>query len=82
MTARHFREEAERSFNTLASMPHMGARYEAAQEIWDDIRFFPVLRFPKYLIFYRPLEDGVEIMRVLHGARDIVGLFEEEPNDA
>lgn len=28
--------------------------------------------FPKdgYLIFYRPQDDGVEILRVLHAARD------------
>jgi toxin ParE1/3/4 len=24
-----------------------------------------------YLIFYRPISDGIEIVRVLHGARDI-----------
>jgi toxin ParE1/3/4 len=28
-----------------------------------------------YLIFYRPLADGIEIVRVLHGARDIDSLF-------
>jgi toxin ParE1/3/4 len=25
----------------------------------------------EYLIFYRPIADGIEIMRVLHGRRDI-----------
>jgi hypothetical protein len=25
----------------------------------------------KYLIFYRPIDDGIELIRVLHGARDI-----------
>lgn len=24
-----------------------------------------------YLIFYRPLADGIEVMRVIHGSRDI-----------
>ena len=28
-----------------------------------------------YLIFYFPLEDGVDIVRVLHGSRDIERLF-------
>jgi toxin ParE1/3/4 len=28
-----------------------------------------------YLIFYFPLEDGVDIIRVLHGSRDIESLF-------
>jgi len=25
--------------------------------------------------FYQPIEDGIEIIRVLHGARDIEALF-------
>ncbi|MGZ8955554.1 MAG: type II toxin-antitoxin system RelE/ParE family toxin [Methylovulum sp.] len=28
-----------------------------------------------YLIFYFPLEDGVDIVRVLHGSRDIENLL-------
>jgi toxin ParE1/3/4 len=29
-----------------------------------------------YLIFYRQIEDGIEIVRISHGARDIETLFE------
>jgi len=28
------------------------------------------------LIFYRPIEDGIEVIRVLHGAREIEQLLE------
>ena len=37
------------------------------------VRFWPVREFPNYLIFYRERSDGtgVEIVRVLHGARDL-----------
>jgi toxin ParE1/3/4 len=31
----------------------------------------------KYLIFYRPIAEGIEVVRVVHGARDIESLFEE-----
>jgi toxin ParE1/3/4 len=27
--------------------------------------------FPNHVIFCRPIEHGIEIVRVLHGARDI-----------
>jgi toxin ParE1/3/4 len=27
-----------------------------------------------YLIIYRPLADGIEVVRVLHGARDLAKL--------
>jgi hypothetical protein len=29
-----------------------------------------------FMIFYHPLSNGIEIVRVLHGARDIESLFE------
>ena len=31
-----------------------------------------------YLIFYRPLEDGIRLMRVFHGARDLPSLFDQD----
>jgi len=31
--------------------------------------------YGNYLLFYRPLEDGIELRRVLHGARKIEELF-------
>ena len=34
--------------------------------------------FGSYLIFYQPLTDGIEVVRVLHGARDIDRIFREE----
>jgi toxin ParE1/3/4 len=29
-----------------------------------------------YVLFYLPLEDGIVIIRVIHGARDLPSLFE------
>lgn len=37
-------------------------------ELLDNLRSFP---FERYLIFYFPIDDGVDIVRVLHNARDI-----------
>lgn len=34
--------------------------------------------FENYVIFYRPIEHGIEIVRVLHAARDIAAVFEEQ----
>lgn len=57
-------------FPRLASMPEMGRRRE---ELAPHLRS---LAFGNYVIFYRPMEKGVEIARVLHGARDLPPLFE------
>jgi len=37
------------------------------------LRSFPV---QKYLIIYRVVENGIEVARVVHGARDLRALFE------
>lgn len=34
------------------------------------------VREGNYLILYRPIEDGIEIVRIVHGARDIEALFD------
>jgi len=57
-------------FPLLASMPQMGRPRE---ELASRLRSFSV---GNYVIFYRPMENGVEIVRVLHGARDLPPLFE------
>ncbi len=41
-------------------------------ELGTALRSFPV---GDYVIFYRPFENGIEIVRVLHGARDIPTQF-------
>ena len=42
-----------------------------------DLRFWPIKRYRNYLVMYRPLDDGVEIIRVLHGARDLAAAMRE-----
>jgi len=39
-------------------------------------RGLPVSGFENYLIFYRPLQDGIDVLRIVRGARDIGRLFE------
>ncbi|MGO8765667.1 MAG: type II toxin-antitoxin system RelE/ParE family toxin [Limisphaerales bacterium] len=56
-------------FSKLAVMPLMGRQRE---ELSPRLRSFPVSR---YVIFYRPMENGVEIVRALHGARDLPSLI-------
>jgi toxin ParE1/3/4 len=35
-----------------------------------DLRAWPILRFFNYVIYYRPVPDGIEVVRILHAARD------------
>lgn len=72
---------AELAFEALAAMPGMGARREYAHPGLADLRMWPVPEFPRILIFYRPQEDGVEIVRILHASRDQEGLMAQPGGD-
>ncbi|MGK7953560.1 MAG: type II toxin-antitoxin system RelE/ParE family toxin [Xenococcaceae cyanobacterium] len=56
----------------LANFPNMGRRRD---ELSPLLRSFPV---DDYLIFYRPIENGIEVLRVVSGYRDLDALFDEE----
>ncbi len=56
-------------FELLARFPKAGP---ARPDVLPELRSFPV---GNYLIFYRPIDDGVEVMRVVHGARNLRRLF-------
>ena len=62
-------DEIDEKSQTLAQSPLIG---RARDELGHNIRSFPI---GNYVIFYQSIEDGIEIIRVLHGARDIDALF-------
>lgn len=49
----------------LATQPAMGRE---RPELAPRLRSFPVQR---YVVFYRALRDGIDVLRVLHSARDV-----------
>lgn len=53
----------------LANFPQTGVKRD---ELKIGLRCQPVSH---YLIFYFPLENGIDIVRVLHGSRDLESLL-------
>lgn len=51
-------------FELLAAQPNMGERYVSSR------RVLRRTSLGDYLIFYQPCDDGVRIVRVLHGAQN------------
>jgi len=64
---RHFND----IFKQLAEHPKMG---RSRMSLAPDLRSHPV---GSYVVFYRLIDRGIEIVRVLHGARDIDATFAE-----
>lgn len=60
-------DQLDSAFGRLATQPLMGRE---RPELAPDLRSFP---FRRYVIFYVPLPDGIDVVRVLHSARDIDG---------
>jgi toxin ParE1/3/4 len=65
------------AFDFLASTPGAGTQLNPPLDSIADLRFWPITRFRNYLILYKPLPDGAEIIRVIHGARDLDKVMRE-----
>lgn len=78
-TAARFLRAANETFENLARMPGMGSRQQFHSKRLQGLRRWQVQGFPAHLVFYRTHEEAVEILRVLHGARDIETILEDEP---
>lgn len=77
-TGIRFFEAAHETFRALLAMPGMGRRRALNNPRLSDIRQWSVSGFEKHLIFYRSVPSGIDIVRVLHGARDIDRILDEE----
>ncbi len=64
-----FLTEFEKKCQYLASYPNIGRSYDDLQP------FLRGLNLGKYIIFYRIIDNGIEIVRVLSGYRDLESLF-------
>lgn len=53
----------------LARQPLIG---QSRNDLRSELREFPA---KSYVIYYRPLDDGVEVVRIIHSARDVAGMF-------
>ena len=62
----------ENKFKVLAGNPEIGRTRE---ELAVALRSFPA---GHYVIFYRIAKEAIQVIRVLHGARDIDALWEVE----
>jgi toxin ParE1/3/4 len=79
--ALRFYDAAASTFANLARMPGVGERRESSNPRLAGLRVWRIDGFPNHLIFYRLVDDGIEIVRVLHGARDIDSVLEGEYSD-
>lgn len=76
--ADRFLAAVDASTTMLAEQPEAGYRFFVRRAELQGMRRFPLSDgFEKILLFYFPLKDGIELVRVLHGGQDIERLLLE-----
>jgi toxin ParE1/3/4 len=75
-SARRFLRSAKATCRMLLRFPKIGSSYGSTRSELAELRVFPVKGFANYLLFYRPIRQGIALVRVLHGARDIPAILE------
>ncbi|WP_293122261.1 type II toxin-antitoxin system RelE/ParE family toxin [Microcoleus sp. bin38.metabat.b11b12b14.051] len=75
--AEQFLVAADETFKLLGKMPGLGKMSQFYNPRLANIRQYQIRGFKRYLIFYRAEETGVEILRVLHGVRDLEAILDE-----
>jgi toxin ParE1/3/4 len=69
---------AERTLDLLSALPLLGGAFQVQNPRLPGLRHFLVHGFRKFVVFYLPLDDGIEVVRVLYGGRDVEAILEAE----
>ena len=72
IATRHI-ESIARGFGLLASFPLIGKSRDTSKG--QNVR---TLAIRKYIVFYRPADGEIRILRIIHAARDAYTVFAEE----
>ena len=75
--AERFLAAVEAAAGRLLETPGIGVKRSFRHPSLQGLRMHPVRGFERHLVFYRERDDGIEIVRVLHGARDIPSVMDE-----
>jgi len=68
-------EAAERTFQLLADRPGLGRPRATKNPRLRNLRFRSILAFNRYLVFYRPIPNGIQVLHVYHSSRNIDALL-------
>jgi toxin ParE1/3/4 len=70
-TGAAFLDRVDETIDFIAHFPGVGSEAPAPDIIDPAIRFFPIRSFRNFLVAYVPVPEGVEVIRVIDGRRDL-----------
>lgn len=74
--AHEFLDDVEHAFARLVRFSSLGRPWPTRNPVLRGLRRLPLRHFP-LSIFYRPTESTIDVIRVLHHARDLPPLLED-----
>jgi toxin ParE1/3/4 len=77
-TAKRFLKAVDTDLRLIAKSPGVGAPHPTKNPRLLGLRCLRVSKFKGYLLFYRVFDDRIELVRVLHGARDIESILDAD----
>ena len=78
--ASRFLDEAEATIYRLEVSPRLGRACRFRDPALAGVRK-RLVHGTRYMLYYRPIEDGIEVPRILHGSRDVGRVFGESDDD-
>lgn len=75
--ALRFYDAVDSTFRELQDHPNRWPRYHVGHSRLPVLRKRSVKGFTNYLVFYQVVDKHVEVIRVLHGARDVPSALNE-----
>jgi len=76
--AARFKDAVRATVESLCRYPLIGARYRSRNPQLSALRSWPVAGFERIRIFYRIESDTLQVVRILHGSRDLKRILGRE----
>jgi plasmid stabilization system protein ParE len=77
--ARQLRQRFETTLNAVADSPLLGRTCKTLDPPGHTFRYLVVAR--SFIVVYEPIEDGIRVARILHGARNLAAELERDAGD-
>jgi toxin ParE1/3/4 len=66
-----FTKRLQEAFDRVMLWPDCGAAWRTRLGSLRGLRYYPIRGYRQYIVFYIPRKDLVEIVHVIHGARNV-----------
>jgi len=74
-----FRNDLDRVLDRLQRLPESAGLLEPPSARHPGLRVTRLSKFRRYAIYYQHSADGILVVRVLHGSRNVAAIFGPDP---